>query len=99
MRDVLSDQAKFVFNRYDLLNKFDKEPAATLAELHQKALHDDRGDILYALAEGSYLYGSKLAYSGLVEEQKTRPGLLPPFGALFFLFCHGGALQAKSEHI
>ena len=69
---VLSDQAKFVLNRYDLLNKFDKEPATTIAELHQKALQDDRGDILYTLAESSYLYGSKLA-SGLVEERKLAP--------------------------
>lgn len=70
---VLSDQAKFVLNRYDLLKKYSKQPAVTLADLHQKALHDDRGDILYTLAECSYLYGSKLAYSGLVEEQKQAP--------------------------
>ena len=57
----LSDQAKSVFNRYDLLKQFDKDPAPTLAILHEQALHDERGDILYALAEGSYLYGSELA--------------------------------------
>ena len=70
---VLSDQAKFVLNRYDLLQKFDKEPAAAIAALHQKALHDDRGDILYTLAEGSYLYGSQLADSYYEEEQKLAP--------------------------
>jgi pimeloyl-ACP methyl ester carboxylesterase len=70
---VLSDQAKSVLYRYDLLKKFDKEPAATLTELHQKALHDDRGDILYTLAEGSYLYGSQLVDSYQVEEQKLAP--------------------------
>jgi pimeloyl-ACP methyl ester carboxylesterase len=70
---VLSDQARSVLNRYDLLNKFDKEPATTLAELHQKALHDDRGDILYTLAEGSYLYGSQLVDSYSVAEQQRAP--------------------------
>lgn len=67
---VLSDQSKYVLNRYDLLKKFDKEPAAVIELLHQKALHDDRGDILYALAEGSYLYGSQLVDSYQDEKQK-----------------------------
>ena len=70
---VLSDQAKSVFNRYDLLKQFDKDPAPTLAILHQQALDDERGDILYALAEGAYLYGSKLARSVQVEEQELAP--------------------------
>ena len=70
---VLSDQAKSVFNRYDLLKQFDKDPAPTIAILHQQALDDERGDILYALAEGAYLYGSKLARSVQVEEQELAP--------------------------
>ena len=70
---VLSDQAKSVFNRYDLLKRFDKDPAPTLAILHEQALQDDRGDILYALAEGSYLYGSKLARSVQVKELELAP--------------------------
>ena len=70
---VLSDQAKSVFNRYDLLKQFDKDPAPTLAILHQQALNDERVDILYALAEGAYLYGSKLARSVQVEEQELAP--------------------------
>jgi pimeloyl-ACP methyl ester carboxylesterase len=70
---VLSDQVKYVLLRYDLLKQFDKEPAASIAALHQKALQDDRGDILYALAEGSYLYGSQLANSYQEEEKKQAP--------------------------
>jgi len=70
---VLSDQAKFVFNRYNLLKKFDKEPVAAIAEMHQKALHDDRGDTLYALAEGCYLHGGQLADSYDSEKQATAP--------------------------
>lgn len=70
---VLSDQAKFVLNRYNLLQKFDEEPAAAIAELHQKALHDNRGDILYALAEACYLYGSQLADSYDSAQQAEAP--------------------------
>jgi pimeloyl-ACP methyl ester carboxylesterase len=70
---VLSDQAKSVLNRYDLLKKFEKDPAPTIAILHEKALHDERNDILYALAEGSYLYGSQLAHSVQVKELELAP--------------------------
>ncbi|CAG0971288.1 hypothetical protein PLCT2_01366 [Planctomycetaceae bacterium] len=70
---VLSDPAKYVLNRYDLLEKFDSEPAAAIAVLHEKALHDDRGDILYTLAEGSYLYGSQLGASYEEEDKKLAP--------------------------
>jgi pimeloyl-ACP methyl ester carboxylesterase len=70
---VLGDQAKYVLNRYDLLRKFDSEPAAAIAALNQKALHDDRGDILYTLAEVSYLYGSQLSDSYREDEQKLAP--------------------------
>ena len=70
---ALSDHSKYVLNRYDLLKKFDKEPAAVIAVLHEKALRDDRGDILYTLAEGSYLYGSQLVDSYRDEKQKLAP--------------------------
>lgn len=70
---VLSDQAKFVLNRYNLLQHFAKEPAAAIAELHQKALHDNRGDILYALAEACYLYGGQLAGSYDTQQQALAP--------------------------
>ena len=70
---VLSDSSKFVLNRYDLLKQFEKEPAAAIAALHEKALHDDRGDILYTLAEGSYLYGSQLIDSYQKKKQQLAP--------------------------
>ncbi|MBC2734344.1 MAG: hypothetical protein HF981_08305 [Desulfobacteraceae bacterium] len=70
---VLSDPSKYVLDRYDLLEKFDKEPASVIAVLHEKALYDDRGDILYTLAECSYLYGSQLADSYQEKEQKLAP--------------------------
>jgi len=86
---VLSDQAKYVLNRYDLLKKFDSEPAAAMAVLHEKALHDDRGDILYTLAEGSYLYGSQLADSYEEEEQKLAPDYFLLSALYSFYFVQG----------
>jgi pimeloyl-ACP methyl ester carboxylesterase len=76
---VLSDQAKFVLNRHFLLDRYVSDPAAAIAALHDKALHDGRRDILYALAEASYLYGSKLAKESELppnreaDEQKVWP--------------------------
>jgi hypothetical protein len=83
---VLSDQAKYVLNRYYLLQKFDSDPAGVIAELHDKALHDDRRDILYALAEASYLYGDQLTKSTGMEEQRSAPDyfLLSALYAYYF---------------
>ena len=83
--DVASDQAKYVLNRYGLLKKFNNDPALAIADLHEKALHDDRRDILYALAEASYLYGGQLASSRRLEDQ----GLAPDYFLLsaFYAYC------------
>lgn len=70
---VLSDQARFVLHRYNLLQKYENEPTAAIAQLHQKALHDNRGDILYALAEVCYLYGGQLAGSYDSKKQAAAP--------------------------
>ncbi len=84
---VLSNQSKYVLERYDLLEKFGKEPAVTIAILHEKALQDDRGDILYTLAEGCYLYGSQLVDSYQEEERKLAPDyfLLSTLYSLYFI--------------
>jgi len=95
---VLSDQAKYVLNRYDLLKKFDSEPAATIAVLHEKALHDDRGDILYALAEGSYLYGSQLVDRYQEEEQKLAPDYFL-LSALYSYYFVSGERSRQSLNI
>ena len=84
---VASDQAKYVLNRYNLLKKFAHDPAATIADLHEKALHDDRRDILYALSEVSYLYGDQLANSAQQEDQRLAPDyfLLSALYAYYFV--------------
>lgn len=88
----LSDSSRFVLNRYNLLKQFEKEPAATIETLHKKALNDDRGDILYALAETSYLYGGQLAKSPLKNDHKQAPDyfLLSALYSFYFV---------KEEHV
>ncbi len=84
---VLSDQSKYVLNRYELLEIFAKEPEAAITTLHEKVLQDDRADILYALAESSYLYGSQLVNSYLVDKQELAPDyfLLSALYSLYFI--------------
>jgi len=95
---ALSDQAKFVLNRYDLLKKYDSEPAAAIAVLHDKALHDDRGDILYTLAEGSYLHASQLSDSYHEEEQKLAPDYFL-LSALYSFYFVAGERTKQSLNI
>jgi pimeloyl-ACP methyl ester carboxylesterase len=90
---VASDQAKYVLNRYGLLKKFDSEPAAAIADLHEKALHDNRRDILYALAETSYLYGGQLADSFSQDKQR----LAPDYFLLAALYAYYFSLEERPE--
>ncbi len=92
---VLSDPSKFVLNRYELLKTFEKEPAAAIAVLHEKALHDDRGDILYTLAECSYLYGSQLIDSS----QKKKQQLAPDYFLLSALYSSYFVQGERSKHL
>ena len=49
-----------MLQRFDLQDAYAKNPARVISFLHDKALRDDRRDILYALAELSYLHAGKL---------------------------------------
>ena len=60
---VTSNATNIVLRRYDLVQKHKRNPAGVIEYLHDKALHDERRDILYALAELSYLYGEHLEKS------------------------------------
>ena len=92
---VASDQAKYVLNRYYLLAKFKDDPAAAIADLHEKALRDDRRDILYALAEASYLYGGQLANKSLPENR----ALAPDYFLLSALYAYYFFLEVRSEPV
>jgi pimeloyl-ACP methyl ester carboxylesterase len=90
---VASDQAKYVLNRHNLLKKFARTPDAAIADLHEKALHDDRRDILYALSEVSYLYGDQLAKSIQQEDQR----LAPDYFLLSALYAYYFAMAERSD--
>ena len=84
---MASNATKIVLRRYNLVGEYKKDPAAAIAYLHDKALHDDRRDTLYALAELSYLYGDRLEKSVTVAKQALAPDyfLVASIYAYFFL--------------
>jgi pimeloyl-ACP methyl ester carboxylesterase len=59
----LSSQSSLILHRFDLEEQFDKHPAATLRQLHVKARQDDRRDLVFALAELSYLTAHRFEHS------------------------------------
>lgn len=94
---VLSDESKYVLNRYDLLNTFESEPAEAIAVLHKKALQDNRTDILYTLAEASYLYGTQLVDSTKKEEQKLAPDYFLLCALYSFYFVSGESSNQRQD--
>jgi pimeloyl-ACP methyl ester carboxylesterase len=64
---VLSNSAKAVLQRYNLGETFRNDPQSAIRFLHDTAIHDDRRDILFALAELSYLGGERLLASASPE--------------------------------
>lgn len=85
---VASNAATIILRRFDLVDEFKSEPAAVIRQLHAGALNDDRNDILYALAELSYLYGERLQKSDDSADAYRAPGyfLLAASYAYLFLF-------------
>lgn len=57
---VVSNSAKAVLQRYNLTETFRDKPQDAIKTLHKTAVHDDRRDILFALAELNYLDGERL---------------------------------------
>ncbi len=84
---VASNTTKIVLRRFNLVGEYKRDPAAAIAYLHEKALHDDRRDTLYALAELSYLYADRLEKSVAVAKQALAPDyfLAASIYAYFFL--------------
>ena len=86
--DAPSNATTIILQRFNLTNEFSSQPAIVIKQLHAKALHDERNDILYALAELSYLYGEQLVKSDGWDETHRAPGyfLLAASYAYLFLF-------------
>lgn len=58
--DGNSNEALAVLQRYNLYSLYQQNPGEALSQLHQKALVDDRRDILFALAELNYSWAETL---------------------------------------
>jgi len=59
-RGVVSNSAKAVLHRYNLVEAFHDNPHNAIQFLHDIATRDDRRDILFALSEMNYLEGERL---------------------------------------
>ncbi|MCX6928184.1 MAG: hypothetical protein NT154_33990 [Verrucomicrobia bacterium] len=70
MEGELSGESRLVLHRYDLDRQFASAPAEALRCLHQIACQDDRRDLVFALAELSYLHAYQLERSVKASEPK-----------------------------
>ena len=70
---VASSSTTVILNRFNLAEQFQKDPAAVIRRLHEKALLDHRRDILFALSELCYIDGERLEQSGDAGERKDAP--------------------------
>src|SRR5262245_5659336 len=61
--DRCSDASRVVLRRFDLEKQFQQTPPKALLFLHEKALTDARRDLLFALAELSFLHAERLQRS------------------------------------
>jgi len=92
--DEPSEDALRVLNRYDLRKAFDKNPDPTLAKLQGIACTDYRRDVLYALAELSYLNADRISHS--VKPGVARHARDSYFAAAIYacLFLEGASQEA-----
>lgn len=67
----VSTRTKSVLQRYNLLELQAADPLDAIMQLHQISKSDDRRDILFALAELSYLQGGK-PQAGFSEDERRR---------------------------
>ena len=68
-----SSATQLVLHRFDLRDRFERDPAKTLRYLHQIASRDERRDLLFALAELNYAHGQNL-----VRTRKIKPWIPKP---------------------
>jgi pimeloyl-ACP methyl ester carboxylesterase len=68
---TLSPETTIVLQRFDLVKRFDKDPAAAIAQLHDKASRDPRRDLRFALAELSFYHGKQLDQRTIINGHPT----------------------------
>ena len=90
---VASNATNIVLRRFDLTREYERKPAGVVDYLHDQALHDDRRDTLYALAELCYLYGERLGKSLESADQE----LAPDYFLLASIYAYHFLLDERSE--
>lgn len=71
---VMSNPTTVILNRFDLGDEYQRDPDTVIKKLHAIALHDQRRDIMFALAEISFLNAEKLERNLDEEKQKSSHG-------------------------
>jgi pimeloyl-ACP methyl ester carboxylesterase len=90
----ISVRSQLILQRYDLAEKFDDDPAEALKQLHEKARTDNRRDLLYALAELTYLYADQLDRSPKAWEPKKARDYFLAASIYAYLYILGPAREA-----
>ncbi len=97
----MSDGARLVLQRYNLLTAYADDPLRTFQNLHDITRTDDRRDILFAMSELSFLQGQKLLTGFSPEERKLAPDvfLQSAVYAYFYLLGDGRDPQPSAYDI
>ena len=99
----LSEETKIVLHRFDLLERFKKDSAASISFIHKMATKDTRRDLRFALAELCYSYGEKLQETAL-QYDTGRNGsaadyfLMSAIYAYQYLFSTAGGAARPYDH-
>jgi triacylglycerol esterase/lipase EstA (alpha/beta hydrolase family) len=99
----LSDETKIVLHRFDLLKRFKKDSAASIAFIHKKANQDTRRDLRFALAELCYSHGEKLQETARQDdtgrnERAADYFLMSAIYAYQYLFSTVGGAATPYDH-
>jgi len=93
MQGEISSQSRLVLHRFDLDKQFASHPAEALTFLHEKACQDDRRDIVFALAELSYLHAYRLERSVKASEPKRARDYYLSAAIYSYLYLFGAGRQ------
>ena len=93
----LSDYSEFILHRYDLGRLAAKNPAAALAQLHEKAVVTGERDQLFTLSELSYMAAERLRHSVRRGEPQLAPDYYLGSAVYAYLFLFGDSKGEKPD--
>jgi pimeloyl-ACP methyl ester carboxylesterase len=91
--NLLSYDTQIVLYRFDLLERFYKDPAAVIALVQEKASKDPRRDLRFALAEMTFSYAKRLEKRGIFYPNWAEPYdyyLMSAVYSFYYLFGESG---------